>query len=473
MLRRPPLPTFLIIGAQKSATRWLRHNLGCHPDIYVAPLELAFFNNPSRFRKGVRWYRKQFASRPPDVDFGQTPRRRRRRWRPGLAWPRGRELGWAGEPIVGEATPGYMMWRAKPRAVAQRIEQVVPDVRLIAVLRNPVDRANSAMVHHIRKGRLPRDADLLDLVRGEPPEEERFGLVAGGWYAASLKLYLQTFGDHLLVLLHDDVRDDPGGAYEAVLRHVGARPDFVPPELDRVVFSNQEGVLADWRRDVSPEVRWELYQYFRDDIRRLERMFGLDLSIWKPRRPVPGWREPTPSEIAACFRVVSHWAEGVVRNISPETYDTSADGANQTVRALLNQLIGGAHFYAATLSRGEWWGGTPAEPPDIVAGDPAAQYQTAAGTLQGALDEAANMRGRVTTPFRATPVPAPVFAGQAVTKQLVNAWELASATGQHDPVPPETLTVASGFARQMAADMGGDDQSRRFVAFLDRRSPPG
>ena len=59
--REPPLPTFLIIGAQKSATRWLRFNLGLHPDVYVAPSEIEFFNNRNRYNDlGVSWYRAQF-----------------------------------------------------------------------------------------------------------------------------------------------------------------------------------------------------------------------------------------------------------------------------------------------------------------------------------------------------------------------------------------------------------------------------
>ena len=63
----------------------------------------------------------------------------------GLDWYRAQFESWAGESILGEATPGYMMWRHHPRRVAERIKEVVPDARLIAILRNPVDRAQSAL----------------------------------------------------------------------------------------------------------------------------------------------------------------------------------------------------------------------------------------------------------------------------------------------------------------------------------------
>jgi hypothetical protein len=247
----PPLPTFLIIGAQKSATRWLRANLGQHPDIYAAPSELEFFNNDTHFQhQGPAWYRRQFG-------------------------------GWAGEAFIGEATPGYMMWWHQPEVVARRIRKVVPDARLMAILRNPVDRAYSAMVHHQKRERIAPDAKLLDLVRATPPESDYFGLIAGGWYAASLRPFARAFGDHLLVLLHDDIDTDANGVYAKALSHVGADPQFVPRNLRKVRFSNQSD--RDETDDpLSHEERVELYEYFRRDVDELSELLDRDLSSWDP-----------------------------------------------------------------------------------------------------------------------------------------------------------------------------------------------
>lgn len=251
-----PLPTFLVIGAQKSATRWLRFNLGLHPEVFAAATELAFFNNGERFRAfDVPGYRAQFE-------------------------------GWSGEPIVGEATPGYMMWRHHPDVVAERIEQVLPSVRLIAILRNPVDRAQSAMVHHIHSQNIPPGSNLLGLVRQRPPERDPLGIVAGGWYAASLEPYLERFREQLLVLLHDDAVHNPRGLYERTLRHIGATAGFVPPDLAEVRFSRQRQA-SDASSDgqgLSLEQRRELYEYFRPDVQKLEEMLGRDLSAWDPGR---------------------------------------------------------------------------------------------------------------------------------------------------------------------------------------------
>jgi hypothetical protein len=253
--RELPLPTFLIIGAQKSATRWLRFNLGLHPEIYTAPREVEFFNSAVQFRgPGPAWYRQQFE-------------------------------GWDGEPFVGEATPGYMFWRHQPAVMAERIQQTVPDAQLIAILRNPIDRTQSALIHHIEGGSLPPDTDLLEFVNASPPERERLGIIAGSWYAASLEPFQARFGERLLVLLHDDADDDPRGVYDRAVRHVGAEPNFVPPELERVRFSYQQQPSGETHagRKLTLAGRRELFEtFFADDVRKLEEMIGRDLSCWDP-----------------------------------------------------------------------------------------------------------------------------------------------------------------------------------------------
>jgi hypothetical protein len=252
-----PLPTFLIIGAQKSATRWLRLNLGAHPVVYTAPTELAFFNNRERFYSiGADGYAAMFDDA-------------------------------TGKRVVGEATPGYMMWRHHPDVVAERIQGVIPDVRLLALLRNPIDRAQSAMVHHMQDGRLPPDARLLDLVTATPPERDPLGLVAGGWYAASLAPYFERFGDQLVVLLHDDVLRDPTAVYTRALSHIGAEPGFLPDDLAEIRHSRGSHRLG----APSPQERRELYEYFRDDVVLLATMLDRDLSAWDPDRADSAARE--------------------------------------------------------------------------------------------------------------------------------------------------------------------------------------
>lgn len=251
----PPLPSFLVIGAQKGATRWFRLNLGRHPEIYTPDEELAFFNTKA-YRKGLDHYRGLFA-------------------------------GWSGEPVTGEATPGYMIWRHQPEEVAERIDSSLPGVRLFAVLRDPVDRLYSAFVHHVKRGRLDPDSDLVELVRGTPPEEDQLQLVAGGWYARSLAPYKERFDERLHVLLNEDARADPDRVYSEALRAIGVDDTFAPEQLEEVVFSRslpqgsrywQEG---SGRRPLSAEEKRDLFEFFAEDVERLEAMLGRDLSAWR------------------------------------------------------------------------------------------------------------------------------------------------------------------------------------------------
>jgi hypothetical protein len=258
--RRGTLPTFLIIGAQKSGTRWLRRNLGEHPEIFTADRECAYFSDDPRFGRGLKWYRKQFR-------------------------------GWDGEEIVGEATPGYMMWKPRSPSVeemATRMDEQLEGVKLIAILRNPVDRLYSAFIHHMLHDRVAHDADLLEVVAAKPPKESGLRLVMGSMYGESLRPFAERFGDRLQILLQEDAKEDAEALYRTALEHIGADPDFVSPDLNKVVHSYKPPPDSPYaqedgrRRPLTAEEREELFGYFTDDVAELEGLIGRDLSLWRP-----------------------------------------------------------------------------------------------------------------------------------------------------------------------------------------------
>ena len=252
MPSEPPLPSFLIIGAQRGATRWLRSNLSQHPQIFMPPFDLGFFDDGQLFRKpGLKWYRSQFQA-------------------------------WHDEPLVGESTPTYLARATKPLTVASRIDITLPDVPLVAIVRQPVERMYSAMLHHIKRGRLSPRADLFAMVRDERPDVAELDLIGAGLYAQNLAPYRRLFGDRLLLVVYDDVRDRPEHAFRSVLTHIGADPDFVPPDLEQVLFSNRRSVRA---RPVSPAQHRRLYSIFRDDVEELGAMLGRDMGDWDPGPP--------------------------------------------------------------------------------------------------------------------------------------------------------------------------------------------
>lgn len=256
----PPLPNFVIVGAQLCATRWLRSNLERHPEVYLPSFELGYFENRLDMRRlGMSWYRDQFA-----------------------AWDR--------EPLVGEASPSYLSLKHKPAQVAERIDETLPGVRVIAIVRQPVDRMYSAMLQYIKRGALPPETDLFELIRDRDPVLEHIDLLGASLYSQAIHRYRRRFGDRLLVLFYDDVCDRPEEVYSSVLEHIGARP-FLPPDLDKVLFSNRHSVRAS---ELTEEHHRVLFRLFRRDVEELQAMTGRDLTQWYPGPPWTSSADPRP-----------------------------------------------------------------------------------------------------------------------------------------------------------------------------------
>ena len=157
---------FLIIGAQKSGTTSLFKYLSEHPCIYMEPgKETDFFSNNEKFSRGLNWYLNEYfnSANPP------------------MLW--------------GEASPQYMCFDSVP----ERIYSVLPNVKIIAILRNPVDRAYShyRMAVHREKENRPFEACVRHLIeRGRVSDamvnvEREFILF--GEYGRILSNYLRYF----------------------------------------------------------------------------------------------------------------------------------------------------------------------------------------------------------------------------------------------------------------------------------------
>lgn len=186
----PRLPEWLILGAAKSGTTSLAYWLHGHPDAYLAPVkEVHFFDRDGNFGKGVAWYREQFAGAAVD----QTP---------------------------GEATPAYL-WHCE---TPQRIAALVPEARLIALLRHPVDRAYSHYWHARSWGAdLPDFATVVHAALAGDPRWAH--LLERGHYAEQIARYDALFPpEALLLLLLDDLEREPGPTFARVCGHLGIRP---------------------------------------------------------------------------------------------------------------------------------------------------------------------------------------------------------------------------------------------------------
>lgn len=199
------LPNFLIIGAQKGGTTWLGSQVGRHPDVYMAPGEIHYFDKAHRWKRGRAWYARHFTAG-------------------------------AGRQRVGEKTADYL-WANGQGAeghlpdVHRRVHSLLPNARLITVLRNPVDRVASALLHLIRTRRLPPDSSLDELALHPNEQVRAHGVLEKGYYWSQIRAYLELYPrDHLLTLIFEEdvvARADLG--MQKVCRFLAVDPGKLPP----------------------------------------------------------------------------------------------------------------------------------------------------------------------------------------------------------------------------------------------------
>ncbi len=260
----PTLPNFVVAGVAGCATRWLRFHLNQHPEVFVPSFPLDFF------AEGIPPFEG-----PP---FGDA----RRHAREGLRWYRHQFMVPEGIPCVGDVSPSYLAAVNRPAVIAERIDEVLPDVRVVVMVRQPVERMYVTVVEQAKRGVLPPDPDLFALVRDQDPVVEELDLVGGGLYAQNLLPFQERFGDRLLVVVHDDVLADPAAVYRRVLAHIGADPDVEAPDLARQIFDDP-GVTQP--HPLTSDQARRLFDIFRGDVEELEAVLDRDLSAWDPGPP--------------------------------------------------------------------------------------------------------------------------------------------------------------------------------------------
>lgn len=265
--RYRPDPDFIVIGAKRGGTTSLYY------DILKIPAVLPLF--PSS-----RWLPKRMETK--GTHFFDTHYRRGENWYRSYLptrWARQRAaevLG--GRVAVGEASPYYLF---HPLA-AERAARMVPNVRLIAILRDPVMRSyshwkerrrnnaeslNFADAVAVEGSRLAGEEDRL---RSEPDyysyAHEQQSYVAQSMYARALRPWIERFGrENLLILISEEYYADPGASLAQVADFLGIRGGPVGPGEH---LNTAAGVALD------PGVREQLTPVFAADIEELEEMLG-------------------------------------------------------------------------------------------------------------------------------------------------------------------------------------------------------
>ncbi len=229
------LPDFVIIGAQKGGTSFLYYLLTRHPLVEpAARKELHFFDQPERFNSGAGWYRRCF----PQAGLKDGRR-----------------------SITGEATPSYLF----DPPVAKRMAEVVPQARLIALLRNPVDRAYSHYQMQVKRGTEPSPFE-------EAIEQQHTSYVSRGIYVDQLLRWFTFFGkEQMLILKSEDFFERPVETLKVVLTFLDL-PDWQPEasELHRRRYTGT------YKQKMDPSTRRRLEAYFEPYNQRLYECLDVD-----------------------------------------------------------------------------------------------------------------------------------------------------------------------------------------------------
>ena len=283
------LPNFIICGTQKGGTTALYYYLKEHPEIFMSSKkEVHFFD--LNWHKGIKWYEKQF---------------------------RGSDRAKA----IGEASPLYMYLEEVP----ERIHEVLPDVKLIFILRNPVDRAYSHYWHEVKNG-----YEKLSFEEAINVEKERLsngGIISirhysyldRGKYIEQIRRFKKYFSkDQMLILFTEELRENPEKVMKTLFEflevdsnfksdlwykkksNVGKRPRIKEiqflrgklheiatyhfPRLSIIIKPLIYGIdrinLTPGYPPMNPETRKLLVEYFKPYNKKLEKFLERKLDGW-------------------------------------------------------------------------------------------------------------------------------------------------------------------------------------------------
>lgn len=249
-------PSFLVVGAQRAGTTSLFTALSAHPDIVRPTVWKGIGYFDVNYSRGMRWYRGHFPLR-----FGRRHK---------LAFE----------------SSGYYSFHP---CASDRIARDLPGVKVVMVVRNPVDRAHSAHRHEYVRGfenlefaeALKAEPDRLmgevDRIIAEQPDYEshshrHHAYLARGLYADQIERFIGVLGSNRVYIVDADrLFADPDGELSRLFAWLGAGP-WKPDSFDQL--------NARPRNDLPEDLRARLLDYFADSDRRLEQLMG--------RRP--SWR---------------------------------------------------------------------------------------------------------------------------------------------------------------------------------------
>lgn len=254
------LPDFIVVGAQKAGTSALFNYLIQHPSIIEpSAKEIHFFDRD--YKKGIKYYKRSFPTRTYKNIIKKL----------------------TGNAITGEATPDYCYI---PNCM-ERINYYIPNVKIIFIIRNPIERAYSEYIMNIKKGieklsfeeALEKEEERIKCLK-KPPEEvpikegfsaSQYSYKDRGIYITQLKRIEKLFPkNNILLINHEDMKKDTMGELTRVLKFLGIR--------DKDRFYNPQ--IKPKKKEMNTNTRKNLQKFFKKYNEELYEHIGKDLG-WK------------------------------------------------------------------------------------------------------------------------------------------------------------------------------------------------
>ncbi len=281
---RGRLPNLLVIGVAKCGTSGLHYYLSHHPEITMSACkEPNFFIEERNWKRGFQWYTSQFRG---------------------------------DARVFGESSQAYSNF-PRFQGVAQRIAEHIPDVKMIYLVRDPIDRAVSHYVQNLASGKETRS--LSQALRAALAGDDAVTYLSRGRYCTQLRPFLDCFDrSQLLVITSRALHDRRLETLQKVFRFLGVDPEFSCQEHTVVrhpssskrrntrlgmliqntvgdrIYRHLRGHHRHWFKtivygpfsrpieepEIAPAVRAALQRRFSSDVKRLEELTGQSFSHW-------------------------------------------------------------------------------------------------------------------------------------------------------------------------------------------------
>ncbi len=271
-------PKFIIIGAGKCGTTSLHNYLDQHPQVYICPQKETFFFMAEEKRQQNQKWGAVTSIEEYSKLFSQAPE----------------------NSVIGEISTVYYSHKDS----ASLIHQYIPQTKIIAILRDPAQRAFSDYQMHFRKGREKRDFSTTIKAQRK--------YIRQGFYYAELKPFFEIFArDQIKILLYEDLCKNSLSFMQDLFRYIEVDDQFIPdmskrgrdsalPKnavLNRLLskqnlltkaltnlipnsITNKLIKQNSYKPKLSDKDRSQLVQIYREDILQLQELLELDLSAW-------------------------------------------------------------------------------------------------------------------------------------------------------------------------------------------------